>query len=157
MISLVSEVASAYIRLLAEQELLNLTEETVKAYKETLALVQTRYDSGYSSALTLAQSKTALHSAEATLAKYKLSVAQQYNTLRQLVGAPVNQHIHARLPQEDGRMLTDLKVGASSELLLSSGYSCCRTFIESCQRKYRCCESCIFPANQFDSQCWHNE
>ncbi|SHI58401.1 Outer membrane protein OprM precursor [Vibrio aerogenes CECT 7868] len=118
-ISLVSEVASAYIRLLAEQELLNLTKDTVKAYKETLALVQTRYDSGYSSALTLAQSKTALHSAEATLATYKLSVSQQYNTLRQLIGAPLKLKIESRLPEEDGRMLTALAVGAPSELLLS--------------------------------------
>jgi multidrug efflux system outer membrane protein len=118
-ISLVAEVASAYITLLANQELLQLTQDTVKAYQETLKLVETRYRAGYSSALTLAQSKTALHSAQATLATYKLSVAQQYNTLRQLVGAPIRAHISRILPEEDGNMLTELKVGASSDLLLS--------------------------------------
>ena len=117
-ISLVAEVASAYVTLLTNQELLSLSEETVTAYEETLKLVQTRYDAGYSDALTLAQSKTALYSAQATVASYKLAVSQQYNTLRQLVGAPFNMTFEKTLPLEDGKMLYELKGGAPSTLLL---------------------------------------
>lgn len=118
-IALVAEVATSYMTLLADEQLLSLTDETVKAYEETLKLVQTRYDAGYSDALTLAQSKTALYSAQATAATYRLAVAQQHNTLRQLVGAPIKQNIAGQLPQEEGAFLSELKVGASSELLLS--------------------------------------
>jgi multidrug efflux system outer membrane protein len=118
-LSLISSVAQAYMTLLADQQLLDLTQETVKTYQETLDLVQTRYEAGYSSALTVAQSRTALYSAQATLAQYKLSVAQQYNLLRQLVGAPIGEDIDGRLPIDDGRMLSDLIVGAPSSLLQS--------------------------------------
>ncbi|MDW6004384.1 efflux transporter outer membrane subunit [Vibrio mangrovi] len=118
-IALMSEVTTSYINLLTNQELLKLTADTVDAYQETLSLVQTRYDAGYSDALTLAQSKTALHSAQATLAQYKLAVAQEYNALRQLVGAPIMKYIDGRLPEEEGQMLSELKVGTPSELLLS--------------------------------------
>jgi len=118
-ISLVAEVATSYMTLLADEQLVSLTNETVKAYNETLKLVQTRYDAGYSDALTLAQSKTALYSAQATVATYRLAVAQEYNTLRQLVGAPITQQLIGHLPEEDGGFLSKLEVGASSNLLLS--------------------------------------
>lgn len=118
-ISLVSQVASAYIKLITDQELLALTQDTVKAYSETLSLVKTRYDAGYSDALTLAQSKTALYSARANAAKYKLSVAQQKNMLRQLVGAPIAFATKERLPTEEGKMLSELQVGSSSKLILN--------------------------------------
>ncbi|MCE0496170.1 efflux transporter outer membrane subunit [Vibrio salinus] len=118
-ISLVAEVATSYMSLLADEQLVSLTDDTVNAYEQTLKLVQTRYDAGYSDALTLAQSKTALYSAKATAAKYRLSVAQEYNTLRQLVGAPIDRHITGQLPEETGAFLSELKVGASSDLLLS--------------------------------------
>ncbi|MDC0609548.1 efflux transporter outer membrane subunit [Vibrio sp.] len=118
-ISLIAEVATSYMSLLADQELLALTNDTVDAYEETLKLVQTRYDAGYSDALTLAQSKTALYSAQATAAQYRLSVAQEYNTLRQLVGAPIDKSYLGKLPEEEGKFLSELKVGASSDLLLA--------------------------------------
>lgn len=118
-ISLMSEVATDYMTLLADQELLKLSQETVAAYEKTLKLVQTRYEAGYSSALTLAQSKTALYAAQATVAQYKLSVAQHYNALRQLVGAPIDHEIDGKLPQDNGKVLAELKVGVSSTLLLS--------------------------------------
>ena len=117
-ISLVAQVASAYMTLITNQELLELSQDTVKAYQKTLNLVETRYKAGYSDALTLAQSKTALHSARATVAQYKLAVAQEKNTLRQLVGAPVKWEGQDRLPTEDGKMLSELKVGSNSKLIL---------------------------------------
>ncbi len=118
-ISLISEVTSSYMTLMANQELLSLAQETVKAYEETLKLVETRYKAGYSDALTLAQSQTALHSAQATVAQYKLAVAQGYNTLRQLVGAPIASDFAGKLPMEEGKMLSELEVGSTSQLLLS--------------------------------------
>ncbi|MFB9136309.1 efflux transporter outer membrane subunit [Vibrio olivae] len=118
-IALISEVTSSYMTLMANQELLALSEDTVKAYEETLELVQTRYDAGFSDALTLAQSKTALHSAQATVSQYKLAVAQGYNTLRQLVGAPIKARLEGKLPTEEGSILSQLEVGSTSALLLS--------------------------------------
>lgn len=118
-ISLISEVASTYMTLLAEQQLLELAEQTSKAYQETLALVNIRYNAGLSSALTLAQSKTALYGAQATLAQYKLSVAQQRNALRQLVGDVIPEQINGKLPEEEGTLLSQLAVGVSSSLLQS--------------------------------------
>ncbi len=118
-ISLIAEVSSSYMTLMANQELLSLAQETVDAYEQTLKLVETRYKAGYSNALTLAQSQTALHSAQATVAQYKLAVAQDYNTLRQLVGAPIQERLEGKLPMEEGQVLSELKVGTPSELLLS--------------------------------------
>jgi multidrug efflux system outer membrane protein len=118
-IALVAEIASNYVSLLTNQELLAISEETVVAYQETLKLVQTRYDAGYSDAMTLAQSKTAVHSAQATVASYQLAVARGFNALRQLVGAPITMPEAKTLPMDDGKMLFALKGGAPSELLLS--------------------------------------
>lgn len=118
-ISLVAEIASNYVSLLTNQELLAISQETVETYQETLKLVQTRFDAGYSDALTLAQSKTAVYSAEAAVSGYQLAVATGFNTLRQLVGAPITMPVLEELPKDDGKVLFALKEGASSELLLS--------------------------------------
>ncbi|MHA2937473.1 efflux transporter outer membrane subunit [Vibrio sp. RC27] len=118
-ISLVAEIASNYVSLLTNQELLAISQETVATYQETLKLVQTRFDAGYSDALTLAQSKTAVYGAQATVSGYQLAVATDFNTLRQLVGVPISMPETKRLPRNDGKMLFALKEGAPSELLLS--------------------------------------
>jgi multidrug efflux system outer membrane protein len=118
-IALVAEVASNYVSLLTNQELLAISEETVVAYQETLKLVQTRYDAGYSDAMTLAQAKTAVYSAQAKVSGYQLAVARGFNALRELVGAPISMPSAKTLPMDDGKMLFALKGGAPSELLLS--------------------------------------
>jgi outer membrane protein, multidrug efflux system len=117
-ISLVAEVASAYLSWSADIERLALAQETLRSQRETLALVQARFDKGYDSALTLRQIQTTLDSARVDVARYTGQVAQDRNAIALLIGTEVPK---ALVPQALSTMpdtLPDLPVGLPSELLL---------------------------------------
>lgn len=116
-ISLVAEVANAYLTLLGDRKLLALTEETLDTRLKSLELIQRSFDMGVSSELDLAQARTTVETARANRALYLRQVAQDRNALALLVGAPIDA---AKLNGElDGvRFVEDLPVGLPSEVLL---------------------------------------
>ncbi|EPN61236.1 outer membrane efflux protein, partial [Pseudomonas syringae pv. actinidiae ICMP 19096] len=58
-ISLVANVANAYMTWQADKELLKLTQDTLKTYEESFRLTSRSNEVGVSSALDLSQSRTA--------------------------------------------------------------------------------------------------
>ncbi|MET0125487.1 MAG: efflux transporter outer membrane subunit, partial [Pseudomonas caspiana] len=80
-ISLVANVANAYMTWQADKELLKLTEETLKTYEESLRLTSRSNEVGVSSALDLSQARTSVESAKVALARYQRQVAQDQNNL----------------------------------------------------------------------------
>ncbi len=84
-----ANVANAYLTWRADQELLELTRQTLVADEQSLRLTTRNRDAGKSSALEQAQAKTSVDSSRANLARYKRQVAQDLNSLTLLVGAPV--------------------------------------------------------------------
>lgn len=115
-ISLIAAVANSYFTWQADRELLAVTAQTLKAYEDSLALVQRSYDVGVASTLELTQARTAVETARSALAQYRRLVAQDRNALTQLLGQnmPLDDVEMGGLEME---LLADLPVGLPSELL----------------------------------------
>ena len=92
-ISLVAEVARAYLTWLADRELLTITEDTLRIEEESFQLIEQRAREGIATQLDLAQSRTSLETARANLALYQRLVAQEINSLTLLVGAAVPESL----------------------------------------------------------------
>ena len=87
-LSLVAEVARAYLTLLADQELLAITAETLRSEEDSFRLIGERTEQGVATQLALAQARTSLETARSNLAAYRRQVALDRNNLVLLTGAP---------------------------------------------------------------------
>ena len=114
-ISLVAEVAGAYLSLLADQELLKISENTQTVETDSHALIRQRVEAGISNRLDLAQAKTSLETVNANLARYRRLVAQDRNYLAFLTGAPLAGTVLA-----EERKLSDVLPLAINTASLSS-------------------------------------
>jgi len=115
-ISLVASVANSYLSLLADDELLALTEQTLKTREESLRLTRLRFENGVSSNLDLQQSASLVETARATLAQLRRLRAQDANTLTLLVGQPIPENLPAGATLATTE-LPDLPAGLPSDLL----------------------------------------
>jgi len=117
-ISLVAEVATAWLVLAADRERLQLAQETVKSQQESLQLIQRRFEAGASSQLDLRQAQTRVEAARVDSALYTAQLAQTENALTLLVGAPLPAEL---LPTELSSVtaLQPLPTGLPSEVLLA--------------------------------------
>lgn len=118
-ISLVAEVAGAYLTLAADWERLRLAEATQRSYEHAYALQRERYAAGSGGELTLRQAEGELEAANASLLTLQHQVATDRNALDLLVGAPVPESL---LPVESGALqsalaLNELQAGLPSDLL----------------------------------------
>jgi multidrug efflux system outer membrane protein len=86
---LVSEVANAWLTLIADRELLALAQDTRDSQKQSYDLTRLRFDQGVSSEIDLHRSETSWREAEVDIAQQTRRVAQDRNALALLVGAPL--------------------------------------------------------------------
>ncbi|SMF38592.1 outer membrane protein, multidrug efflux system [Tistlia consotensis] len=118
-ISLISEVASAYLTLLADRQLLALTEDTLTAQQQTYELTVNQFNQGQATQLDVAQARTSVDTARANKALYIRNVAQDRNALQLLVGEPLADDFAGKAPAiQTGDFMTDLPSGLPSGLLL---------------------------------------
>ncbi|GAB3627413.1 multidrug transporter [Pandoraea terrae] len=117
-ITLVAEVASAYLTWLSDQELLRLTQDTLKSQQSSYDLSKRSFDVGAISGLDLRQAQTPVDTARANLAQYTRQVAQDENALTLLLGAPIPADLPQGRSLDDQGLLTDLPAGLPSDLLL---------------------------------------
>lgn len=89
-LTLISEVANAWLTLAADRELLQVSRATLAAQEASFSLAQKRYELGAVSRLDFAQARTSVESARADTAHYEGQVARDTNALQLLVGAPVD-------------------------------------------------------------------
>jgi outer membrane protein, multidrug efflux system len=116
-ISLIAEVATAYLTLAANQEHLSLAEDTLKSQQSIYALDKRRFELGAASQLDLSQAQTAVETARGDVARYTSVVAHDLNTLILLAGASVPGDL---LPSASLTTITavrDLPAGLPSDLL----------------------------------------
>ena len=85
-ISLISQVASGYLSLCADNDLLKLAQDTAKSQQASYDLTKQGYDGGVYSDQDLAQAETSVRSAQADVATYTRQVRQDVNALRLLAG-----------------------------------------------------------------------
>ena len=114
-LSLVANVANAYLTWRADQELLALARQTLAANEHSWQLTGRSKTAGKASALDVVQARTSVESTRASVARYQRQVAQDLNNLALLVGAPVDAALPAR-PLADN-LLTRVPAGLPSDLL----------------------------------------
>ena len=115
-ISLVASVANAYMTWQADKALLQLTQDTLKTYEESLRLTSRSAEVGVSSALDLSQARTAVESARVSLARYQRQVAQDQNSLTLLLGSNLPDNLPAA-QKLDADLLSEVPAGLPSDLL----------------------------------------
>ena len=94
-ISLIASVASTWLSLQTNEELLVLTQSTFNSREDSLRLVKLRFDNGVSSALDLRLAESLAAGARATVAQQQRLRALDVNALTLLVGQPVPQNLLA--------------------------------------------------------------
>lgn len=118
-ISLISEVAGAYLTYLGDSELMMLAEQTLKNRQDSYEIVRRSYELGNISRLDLEQAATLVENARAAVIQYSRFKAQDLNTLTLLVGGEVDEAaLLLKLPDEITG-LKELPAGLSSESLLN--------------------------------------
>ena len=114
-LSLVANVANAYLTWRADQELLALAQQTLEADDHSWQLTSRSKSAGKASALDVVQARTAVESTRASVARYERQVAQDLNNLALLVGAPVDERLPAR-PLAD-ELVARVPAGLPSDVL----------------------------------------
>lgn len=117
-ISLVAEVANAWLTLAADQERLQLSRETLASQRDSATMTQRSFDAGISTAVDLNQSRIALEYARAEVARYTAVVAQDKNALTLLIGAQPPEEMLPTTLTEVASALADIPAGVPSETLL---------------------------------------
>jgi multidrug efflux system outer membrane protein len=117
-ISLIAEVANAWLTLAADRERLRLAQETYKSQQESYTLIKHRYEAGAASLLDLRQAQTRVEAARFDSAMYTSLLAQSENALNLLAGTAVPADL---LPSELGAvtLLQELPAGIPSDVLLT--------------------------------------
>jgi multidrug efflux system outer membrane protein len=114
-LSLVANVANAYLTWRADQELLTLAQQTLAANDHSWQLTRRSKTAGKASALDVVQARTAVESTRASVARYERQVAQDVNNLALLVGGPVDENLPSRPLADD--LVARVPAGLPSDLL----------------------------------------
>jgi multidrug efflux system outer membrane protein len=117
-ISLIAEIATAWLTIASDQDQLSLSRETLRAFEETRALTQAQFRVGIASELEARQADTNYQAARNDIAVLETRIAQGRNALDLLVGAPVAP---ALVPGSLGGEVTTLQslpTNLSSQVLL---------------------------------------
>jgi multidrug efflux system outer membrane protein len=117
-IALVGAVANTYLAMAADRDNLRLSQETLKAQRDSYELISHTRDAGMASDLDLRQAQSQVEAARVDIARYTGQFALDENALNLLVGAPVAANLLPGEPISD-QALKDIASGIPSEVLLS--------------------------------------
>ncbi|HEY1391877.1 MAG TPA: efflux transporter outer membrane subunit [Methylibium sp.] len=117
-ISLVASVASTALAWQADQELLQLTQDTLKTREESLKLTQLKFDNGASSELDLRQAQSLVENANAALAQQQRLLAVDVDALTLLVGQPLPADLVATSTPLADLHFASVPAGLPSEVLV---------------------------------------
>jgi len=118
-ISLIGQVAQAWLSYSFANANLALAEQTLKAQLESYNLNKKRFDVGIDSELPVRQAQISVETARNDVANYRTQVAQAQNLLNLLVGQPVPANL---LPAQRVTRITSnaaLGAGLPSDLLIN--------------------------------------
>ena len=115
---LVSEVASAWLTLIADRELLTLAEGTRDSQHKSYDLTKLRFDQGVSGEIELRRSESSWREAEVDIAQQTRRVVLDRNALAVLVGEPLPAEVGNGARAIDAQTFgKDLPAGLPAELL----------------------------------------
>ncbi|HTA14826.1 MAG TPA: efflux transporter outer membrane subunit, partial [Solirubrobacteraceae bacterium] len=116
-ISLVSEVATDYFAVLADEALVELTEQTLKSETESYDLTRAMYESDTTTLLSLRQAESAVDAARASLSQYQRQLAQDRHALTLVLGQEIPTDLSTSVSLEEEHLLADLGPSLPSDLL----------------------------------------
>ncbi|MEW6260488.1 MAG: efflux transporter outer membrane subunit [Thermodesulfobacteriota bacterium] len=116
-IAVVATVASAYLSLIADREMLTLARSTLETQKALFDLIQSRMDAGLGTEIDVQRAKSQVDVAQADVLRYTQQVAKDENALDLIVGQTVDRDLLAeRL--SGVKPPRSVAPGLSSEVLL---------------------------------------
>ena len=92
-LTLVADVADAWLNYAADQSLLVIAQETLKSAQASVRITRIRLEGGIAPRLDLDQAQLILTQAQSDVANQTTLVAQDVNALQLLVGAPVPESL----------------------------------------------------------------
>ena len=119
-VSLVAAVANGWLNLLADEELLELSRQTLASREESVRLTKMRLDAGVASELDFRQAESLAQAARATLAQQQRQRALDENALALLLGQALPDSVRASLAGSrlaNAPAMAQLPAGLPSELL----------------------------------------
>jgi outer membrane protein, multidrug efflux system len=116
-ILLVSEVANQYLTVIAADEALAVTDDSLTVAQESFRLTKLQFDTGTGSELDLREAEGALEQARAQRSAEQRARAQAENALVLLVGAPLPADLPQGVPLDRQEIFSDIPAGLPSELL----------------------------------------
>ncbi len=117
-ITLIGEIANAWLTLAADNNQLSLAQETEVNAQKTLDITNKRLEFGIDSKIDVASAETVYYTAKSDIATYTTQVAQDLNALRLLVGEEFDESLLPDALPEGYQLVGDVPAGLSSELLL---------------------------------------
>ena len=117
-LTLVAEIATAYLTVRTDQTLLDITRDTLKSQEDSYALTQKQFSGGTTTELALRQAETTVDTARANIAQYNRQVAQDRDALQLLLGAPIPDGIDFSGGLDRGNMVAELQEGIPSDVLV---------------------------------------
>lgn len=117
-LTLVGDVASAWLAYAADRSLLSVAEETVTAAEASVRLTDARRRGGVSPRTDLRQAEQVLATAQADAAEQRTALAQDVNALQLLVGAAVDAALLPTGIEEAAQQIGELPAGIDSGVLL---------------------------------------
>ncbi len=116
-ITLVSEVANAYLTLIADQQRLKLAQDTLKSQQTSYDLSKKRFASGVVSGTDMYDAQTSVETARNDAAVFTAQVALDLNALTLLVGASVPAELLPTGDLDEVTQLAAIPAGLPSDLL----------------------------------------
>ncbi|CAN5505765.1 efflux RND transporter outer membrane subunit OprB [soil metagenome] len=120
-ISLIAAVANNYLSLLADEELIGITRQTLATREDSFRLSKLRFDNGVSSELDVRQAESLIEAARVSLAQLVRQRALDQNALVLRLGQPATGDLAVALPAGKGLadmpMMVDVPAGLPSDLL----------------------------------------
>ncbi|MFE8872558.1 MULTISPECIES: efflux transporter outer membrane subunit [Acetobacter] len=117
LISIISQVATAYVTWLGDRDTLTLADTTLANQQDTLNLTRTKYAHGEENLLTVRQAETQVQESAALRADSRRKVEQDENLISLLIGAPIPTNLPPARPLGEQTLLADLPAGLPSDLL----------------------------------------
>ena len=119
-VSLIAAVANGWLNLLADEELLDLSRQTLASREESVRLTKMRLDAGVASELDFRQAQSLTEAARATLAQQQRQRALDENALALLLGQSLPEDIRGSLAGSrlaTAPAMAQLPAGLPSDLL----------------------------------------
>ena len=117
-LTLIAEVANAYLTLASDRELERLARQTLESQEHSFTLQEEQHEMGTVSGLDVAQAQTTVEQARADTARFEGNVAQDIDALTLLVGTSIDPALLPAQFDSNTLGLEPLPAGLPSAVLL---------------------------------------